>query len=286
MAASTETPAAAAASDRVAAIDALADQYAKTHSWLFRSEDRQHMVPFASPQWPSEGPAHSGRPQPKSPQKQVQAESEQDAMAVDTHSGASAAHDCSWNISSGEYVFPRFVYCICTLDGSVLLYDTQFLCRPLAILHRLHLAPMTDCSWSADGRLLVCSSSDGYLTFVFFTEAELGQVLASPSASSSPRAPCRPAEQQATVIIPNKSDQGLQQQQRPTEAAAPVAESEVPTKPRMLVLGNARAKILKSAGTTAAPGAATSRPTTSFAAGPPPTPITTSDFSSSSKSAP
>ncbi|CBZ53373.1 hypothetical protein NCLIV_031600 [Neospora caninum Liverpool] len=79
--------------------------------------------------------------------------------------------------ASPEAVFPRFVYAVCTLHGSILVYDTQFMAAPLAQLHGLHLAPMTDATWSSDGRVLVASSSDGYLTFVCFEEDELGKPL-------------------------------------------------------------------------------------------------------------
>lgn len=79
--------------------------------------------------------------------------------------------------SSTTIVVPRFVYAVCTLHGSVLIYDTQCLAGPIAQLHGLHLCPMTDAAWSSDGLLLVCSSSDGYITFVRFEENELGRAI-------------------------------------------------------------------------------------------------------------
>lgn len=249
--ATVEAPAAAAASDKSATLEALADQYSKTRSWLFRPEDRQHMVPLGNPQI-----LHEVGSQAIAQQHQLQ-ENEQNGMDVTTGLGASGGADCSTDVSTGDYVFPRFVYSICTLDGSVLLYDTQFLCRPLAILHRLHLAPMTDCSWSADGRLLVCSSSDGYLTFVLFSQAELGQLLAFPRAFNSPRASSRLADQQALGTTPATSDTAKQHQQQ-NSLKPSAGELATPAKPRLLVLGNARATILKSIGITGGcdPGAA------------------------------
>jgi len=55
----------------------------------------------------------------------------------------------------------------------VLIYDTQH-CYPLCVIQGIHYAPLTDLAWSADGRLLIVSSSDGYCTVVTFGEEELG----------------------------------------------------------------------------------------------------------------
>lgn len=140
-----------------------------------------------------------------------------------------------------EKLPPRFVYAICCLDGSVVVRDTQFLCRPLAVMTGLHLAPMTDCSWSSDGLTLVCSSSDGYLTFVCFSEEELGRRLESPLArkeslvgfaSSATGDLLVSAHQQQTEAVVGSSSPSPQP-----------AHAEAEPKPRLLVVGNARAKI-------------------------------------------
>ncbi|KAL8433535.1 hypothetical protein ACSSS7_003826 [Eimeria intestinalis] len=230
-AAATAATAPAAATATAAATasgaDVVAEQYAKTNSWLFRPEDRQHMLPL-----------RTSKQQQQQQQQQQEEVGDGGEMLEDTAEriprGAQDSDVCCSTASSApseDLVFPRFIYCICTLDGSVLIYDTQFLCRPLATLHRLHLAPMTDCSWSSDGRLLVCSSSDGYLTFVLFKETELGQTLEPPKA----------IKPQAFMKLPIK---GGQQEQR-GEAMRGGEAAAGSVKPRLLVLGNARAKILK-----------------------------------------
>ncbi len=58
----------------------------------------------------------------------------------------------------------------------ILIYDTQH-AAPLAAFANLHLAPINDCAWSGDGRMLVACSSEGYLTFVRFSEGSLGTFL-------------------------------------------------------------------------------------------------------------
>ncbi|CDJ45470.1 chromatin assembly factor 1 subunit, putative [Eimeria tenella] len=239
---------AAAAGSEVPAANALEEQYAKTRSWLFRAVDRQHMVPLASPCKAPGDPATPPSAQEAAQQRQPGQESQQESMNVDADPVSTPKGDRSETDSgvSQDMVFPRFVYSICTLDGSVLLYDTQFLCRPLAVLHRLHLAPMTDCSWSGDGRLLVCSSSDGYLTFVLFTESELGQILSRPKAFTAPQTACRRAEQPQSLANQIRPDSNRQNQQKCPEGEAASEQSEAPVKSRILVLGNARAKILKT----------------------------------------
>ncbi|OEH80234.1 chromatin assembly factor 1 [Cyclospora cayetanensis] len=256
----------APSSDKAAAAEALAEQYTKTRSWLFRSEDRQHMVPLSGTRKKLDGQENlpPKKLQKDSPQKQPDFESLlQEGMNLDTELGGSAGLDGTWDSGASEdCVFPRFVYSICTLDGSVLLYDTQFLCRPLAVLHRLHLAPMTDCSWSTDGRLLVCSSSDGYITFVLFTAAELGQVLSFPKAVSSPQAAYRPSEQSMAGAVTSKLEAGAPQPRLSCVEGAAISSSEAEAlpKPRLLVLGNARAKVLGGCLDTAVASPCTSAP--------------------------
>lgn len=70
----------------------------------------------------------------------------------------------------------RMVYAVVTV-GSVFIYDTQHP-HPLMKLAGIHYAPINDAAWTADGRVLVVCSSDGYLTFVRFQPNALGRVLA------------------------------------------------------------------------------------------------------------
>lgn len=72
----------------------------------------------------------------------------------------------------------RSVFAVLTLD-SVLIYDTHHL-RPLCIARGLHYAGLTDCTWSADGRNLIVSSTDGYVSILSFDENDLGEVHTPP----------------------------------------------------------------------------------------------------------
>eukprot|EP01034_Spumella_vulgaris_P041075 gene41075-50830_t len=72
----------------------------------------------------------------------------------------------------GDY---RVIFAVVTTKV-ILIYDTQHT-APLAAFANLHLAPINDCAWSGDGRLLVACSSDGYLTFVRFSEGSLGEMI-------------------------------------------------------------------------------------------------------------
>lgn len=247
----TDVSATAMFGDKSAALDALADQYSKTHSWLFGPQDRQSMVQLHRLHKPLGKPIHFGERQLAPPQMESHQQSEQNDMPVDTDPAIPSGGDDSCGATSSKAVFPRFVYCICTLDGSILIYDTQFLCRPLAVLHRLHLAPMTDASWSTDGHLLVCSSSDGYITIVLFTEAELGKMLDTPKVINSPRSATQGPEQQATDATLVRHDLGLHQQE--SVAEAPLVKATGIPKPRLLVLGNARAKVLQNLETNTGP---------------------------------
>ena len=69
----------------------------------------------------------------------------------------------------------RCVFAVMTLDD-VLVYDTHQ-ATPLAIAKQLHYAGLTDAAWSADGRSLAVSSSDGYISILSFGEAEIGTCL-------------------------------------------------------------------------------------------------------------
>lgn len=146
----------------------------------------------------------------------------------------------------------RSVFAVLTQD-SVLIYDTHH-DRPLSIARGLHYAGLTDCTWSADGRQLLISSSDGYLSILTFDEDEFGQVytppkveapklqaetpqsltvVTKPAAAPSPRIPpcepgqtasieARPAKRQKTRITPTLISAPADQ---PEEASA-VPEEE------------------------------------------------------------
>lgn len=69
----------------------------------------------------------------------------------------------------------RWLYAVITI-GSIFVYDTQHP-HPLFKVSGIHYAAINDVAWSADGRILVACSSDGYLTFIRFAEHALGDLM-------------------------------------------------------------------------------------------------------------
>merc|ERR1712071_13444 len=67
----------------------------------------------------------------------------------------------------------RMVFAVAT-QNTVLLYDTQQ-AAPFACIARIHYTRLTDLAWSANGRILVVSSTDGYCSIITFSEEELGR---------------------------------------------------------------------------------------------------------------
>jgi len=67
----------------------------------------------------------------------------------------------------------RLVFAIAAKDR-ILIYDTQQE-HPIAKISDIHYTRLSDLSWTTDGQLLLVSSTDGYCTFVYFTENELGE---------------------------------------------------------------------------------------------------------------
>lgn len=68
----------------------------------------------------------------------------------------------------------RSIFAVLTLD-SILIYDTYHP-KPLCLIRGLHLAGLTDCSWTPDGKNLLVSSTDGYISFISFLDGELGVI--------------------------------------------------------------------------------------------------------------
>ncbi|KAI8925215.1 WD40-repeat-containing domain protein [Entophlyctis helioformis] len=66
----------------------------------------------------------------------------------------------------------RYIFAVATQD-SVVVYDTQHT-RPIAVLANMHYTTLTDVAWSACGRVLVMSSSDGFCSMVEFEDGEWG----------------------------------------------------------------------------------------------------------------
>ena len=59
----------------------------------------------------------------------------------------------------------RMIFAVGTMDASVLFYDTQQ-CKPICAVDAIHYEPITDLTWSSDGKSLVAVSIDGYATLI------------------------------------------------------------------------------------------------------------------------
>ncbi|CAH0474794.1 unnamed protein product [Peronospora belbahrii] len=73
------------------------------------------------------------------------------------------------NFFKTEY---RSVFAVITLDA-VVIYDTQQ-AYPICTVKGLHYADLTDAAWTADGRTLSISSTDGYISFIQFEDGFFG----------------------------------------------------------------------------------------------------------------
>lgn len=81
--------------------------------------------------------------------------------------------------SNNQYKFLnlsyRMIFAIAT-SNSIIVYDTQRLI-PLTYLENIHYASITDLVWSKDGKILIMSSSDGYVSTLRFENDELGDEI-------------------------------------------------------------------------------------------------------------
>lgn len=79
----------------------------------------------------------------------------------------------------------RMVFAVAACD-SVLLYDTEQI-LPFAYVSNIHYTHLTDLSWSPDGLTLVVSSTDGYCSFILFTQEELGEIYVPEKPKEVPK---------------------------------------------------------------------------------------------------
>ena len=61
--------------------------------------------------------------------------------------------------------------------STINIYDTQHWGVPICSFSHLHYGTMTDLAWSADGRVLVMASQDGFCSIAYFSEGDLGREL-------------------------------------------------------------------------------------------------------------
>ena len=72
----------------------------------------------------------------------------------------------------------RYIFAIATED-SVYFYDTQNI-RPFGYVTGIHYSNLSDLSWSSDGTALCITSIDGFCSFVYFKQSELGKIYNEP----------------------------------------------------------------------------------------------------------
>ncbi|EDW71991.1 uncharacterized protein Dwil_GK10714 [Drosophila willistoni] len=97
----------------------------------------------------------------------------------------------------------RMIYAVAT-KNSVLFYDTQQQV-PFGIVSNIHYTRLTDLTWSADGNVLIVSSTDGFCSLLTFEADELGEryeemevVLEAAFKSSENIPPLKKKKQKAT----------------------------------------------------------------------------------------
>ena len=166
-----------------------------------------------------------------------------DSVPMETNENASGE-----NSAPNSELPYRSVFAVLTQD-TVLIYDTHH-DRPLCIARGLHYAGLTDCTWSVDGRQLIVSSTDGYLSILSFDENEFGQIYTPPKAvgptstelatpkvgeaakpvqASSPRIP--PCEPGQTASIEARPAKRAKTRITPTLISAPAQAEKETTVP-------------------------------------------------------
>ncbi len=88
---------------------------------------------------------------------------------------SSASSSKPWERTRTLFCLPyRMVYAVAT-QSSVNIYDTQQ-AEPFARISKIHYISLNDLSWSADGSVLIISSTDGFCSLVSFRDGEIGEV--------------------------------------------------------------------------------------------------------------
>ncbi|CEM00958.1 unnamed protein product [Vitrella brassicaformis CCMP3155] len=145
-----------------------------------------------------------------------------------------------WTVVEGDggYVGPpMYVFAVINITGNVYIYNTERTI-PIAFVRGHHWMGLTDAAWSSDGRVLAVSSSDGYVSYVYFEEGELGEVLTSvpPIGAFSKTPPLKgpqPGKQPNKHKATNNTNtnttnqqQQEQQQQMAIDAVAPQQQTD------------------------------------------------------------
>eukprot|EP00698_Gefionella_okellyi_P021456 TRINITY_DN6966_c0_g1_i1.p1 TRINITY_DN6966_c0_g1~~TRINITY_DN6966_c0_g1_i1.p1 ORF type:complete len:466 (+),score=62.83 TRINITY_DN6966_c0_g1_i1:81-1478(+) len=142
----------------------------------------------------------------------------------------------------------RLVFAVATLD-EVIVYDTQH-SQPIALVSNIHYQPHSDLAWSHDGKTLLVSSTDGYVSLLCFAEGELGSLLPvsqhpviaqSPIAlhvAAPPTTPTKPklvlpAVPSLTVAATSQAEQSTVISAAPSVDAGQPTQEEAPKKRRV-----------------------------------------------------
>lgn len=135
----------------------------------------------------------------------------------------------------------RCLFAVLTLN-SVLVYDTQQV-EPIAVANHIHYSSLTDATWSADGKCLAVSSSDGYVSIIRFGN-EIGDTLERASVNAwLPKnrfAQPKPKTVVPTLVVPSAKQPPVVTQANPiaesvqSQALTPQASSDVPSKKRRI----------------------------------------------------
>lgn len=96
---------------------------------------------------------------------------------VPGHSRMTVAARFNPIVFAGAANRPRMIFAVATL-GDVAVYSTEGAAGAIASAAGMHLAEITDLAWTKDGRALLVSSRDGYVSILEFDERELGEPLA------------------------------------------------------------------------------------------------------------
>lgn len=139
--------------------------------------------------------------------------------------------------SSPAFALPyRVIYAVATQD-SVVIYDTEQK-QPLGVATSLHFAPLTDLSWSDDGRRLFVSSVDGFCSAISFSKEDLGEVYTGEVAAANAAQPLK------TPLLNTAADSA--NDNRPKF-------SQLPTVPSFTPSSNNNSSILRSMSASSSP---------------------------------
>lgn len=127
----------------------------------------------------------------------------------------------------------RYIFAIAT-SRSVLIYDSQQ-SAPIAYVSQIHLARLTDLSWSSDGQMLMISSYDGYTSIIAFDSNEFGDIYTGELLQPAVKETKEPGEAQKAAALQKQAKQeAAAAAAAATAAAAP--PPPVQKKPEMLTI--------------------------------------------------